>query len=308
MSRDELEAFADQALSDNYEGMDEYESYEDLDDDDMYDGYDDEMVSFLGASRSFLDEKKSGVYLTFVIVNNSGYSKTICLNPAYYDTKGLTIVGGKGQAITDAALNDTNITQMTVAGHSEIEAVIADGLIYGTAGAGITVTGVNGKIMDHLHFTKKNATRIPEIVFSSVNNTTGAVDTTFYSKIMTIRQVSPYRRFGDTNIDLNEFFRVEQYQSGKITIDTHKYGMQADDQTLIFVQVDNNIRLTVTLKIGGISNASQAIYKKASKAKRNIVQGTAGSVPVGVRKNLKDMKNKQVNLLRKMAFRTGKKK
>ena len=108
MSRQQLEDFAMKSLTDEYEGN-EYEGFDDLDDDDMYEGYDDDMISFLGTSRSFLDEKKSGVYLTFVLVNNSGYTKTICLNPAYFNTQGVTCVGGKGSSMTDVVLNNTSI-------------------------------------------------------------------------------------------------------------------------------------------------------------------------------------------------------
>lgn len=306
MGREELEEFAQASLSDSYEGLDEYEGFDDLESEDLYDGFEDDMVSFLGNSRSFLDEKKSGVYLTFTIVNNTGYSKTVCLNPAYFDTKGIE-VDGKGYTSSNIHLHNHEIAEMTAAGHSEIEAVITDGLINGTVGAGITVTGINGKIQDHLHFCKKNATRVPEIVFSSVVNSTGAIDTTFYSKILTIRQVSPYRKFGDTNIDLNDFFKVEQYQSGKITVDTHKYNLQMDDQTLVFVQIDNDRKLTITLKIGGISNAANTIYKKAKKANQNVVKGTAGVVPAGIRKQMQTIKNRQVNFLRKAAFKATKK-
>jgi len=302
MSRAKLESFADQALSDNYEGMDEFARYDDLNEEDMYEGFDDDLVSFMGSARSFLDEKKSGIYLTFNIVNNCGYTKTVCLNPAYFDTKGVTVVTDDKGAVTGASLNNTNVAEITAAGHHEIDAVIADGLIYGTDRAGITCSSANGRITDHLRFTKRNATRIPEIVFSSINNTTGAIDTTFYSKIMTIRQVFPYRTFGDTIIDLNDFFKVEQYQSGKITVDTHKYGMQADEQSLIFIQIDDNTRVTIKMLIGGISNTSHTLYKKASKAHKNILQGTAGVVPVGVRKNMASMKNKRINLLTKVAF------
>lgn len=305
MSREELEQFADQALSDNYEGIDEYEGFDDLDDDDMYDGFDDADLSFIGGSRSFLDEKRSGVYLTMTIVNNSGYSKNVCINPAYFDTKGLE-VDGKGYDPANIYLHNHNIAEITAAGHSDIDAVITDGLIYGTAGAGITVTGVNGKIQDHLHFVKKNATRIPEIVFASVVNSTGALDTSFYSKIMTIRPVSPWRKFGDTNIDLNEFFKVEQYQAGKITVDTHKFDLQFDDQSLVFFQIDNDRRLTITIKIGGMTNTAGKLYQKAKKANKNIVQGTAGRVPVAVRKNLKSAKAKKINMITK-ALLPGKK-
>lgn len=308
MSRAELEAFADQALSENYEGAEEYENFMDLDEDDFYEGFDDPSLSFLGSSRSFLDEKKSGVYLTLQILNNSGYTKTVCLNPAYYDTKGLTIVDGSKWGDAGAIkLNDCSVAQIVAGGNAEIDAVIADGVIYGTSDAGITVTGINGKVIDHLHFIKKNATRIPEMVIASVKASTGAIDTTFYGKIMTIRQVSPYRRFGDTNIDLQDFFKVEQYQSGKITVDTTKYHMQADEQTLVFVQIDDDTKLTVTFKIGGIHNSAQSLYKKAQKAHRNITQGTAGTVPAPVLKGLKAMKNKQLNFMRKLAFKKGSK-
>jgi hypothetical protein len=305
MSREDLEDLAEEALSDSYEG-DEYEGFDDLDDEDLYDGFDDPMVSFLGSARSFLDEKKAGVYLTFRIINNSGYSKTICFNPAYFDTKGVTLVSDGEGKVTGVTLNNTDISEITAAGHPEIHAVVADGLIYGTSQAGITVTGVNGKINDHLRFTKKNATRIPEITISSTKYSTGAIDTTQYAKILTIRQVSPYRKFGDTSIDLNEYFKTTQFQSGKIDVDTAKYGLQADDQTLVFMEIDNDIAITFKFNIGGIGNQASTLYRKAEKANRNIQMGTAGKVPVPVRKNMKAVAKKQMNVLRKLAFRKKK--
>lgn len=302
MSRQELEEFAEASLSDNFDGFEDYDGFDDLDDDDLYDGFEDDDLSFMGSARSFLDEKKSGVYLTFRIVNNSGYSKVVCLNPAFYDTKGITTTANESGYLTAATLNNTSISEITAAGHSEIHAVIADGLIYGTAEAGITVTGVNGKIIDHLRFVRKNATRIPEITIASVVNSTGAIDTTFYSKIMTIRQVSPYRKFGDTLIDLQDFFKVEQYQAGKITVDMAKYKFQADDQTLLFVEIDNDRSISFTIKIGGITNEASRLYKKAEKATQNIIKGTAGVVPAPVKKQMKTLKQKQLNVMRKMAF------
>ena len=302
MSREELEGFTEQLFSDNYGGDSDYDGFDDLDDDDVYDGFDDDLVSFMGGARSFLDEANAGIYLTFTIVNNSGYSKTVCINPAYFDCTGLTVLGSRGSSITDVFLHHHDITEIAAAGHNEIEAVIAEGLIYGTSGAGITCTSTNGRITDHLRFMLENPVRIPQMVLASVKNSTGAVDTTIYSKIMTLRKANPYTKFQDTLIDLNDFFKVEQYQSGKITVDTAKYGAQVDNQTLIFLQIDNDIRLTVKMLIGGSANSSRTLHQKAKKAKRNVAQGTAGVVPVGVRKNMKLNKAKKLNLLTKAAF------
>ena len=303
MSKEELQQFAEQALTDNYGGDDDYENFADLDDEDMYDGFDDPIVGFQGGAKSFLDEEHAGIYLTYSVVNNSGYSKTICINPAYFDVTGVTCVGGKGASMTDVVINHTNIAEITAAGHTEIHAVIADGLVYGTSGAGITFTALNGRINDHLRYVAKNPTRIPKMILMSVNNTSGAVDTTMYSKIMTIRRVNPYQRPLETIIDLNDFFKVEQYQSGKITIDTAKYGMQADPSTLIFFEIDNNIRLTIKMLVGGSADVSRTLHKKAKLAKRNIAQGTAGVVPAAARKDMKMKQNKRMNLISKKVFK-----
>ena len=192
---------------------------------------------------------------------------------------------------------------MTAAGHSEIDCVLADGLIYGTSGAGLTVTALNGRITDHLRYVAKNTTRIPSMIISSVNNTSGAIDTTAYNKILTIRKVGPYAKYQDTIIDLNDFFKVEQYQSGKITVDSSKYGLQADPSTLVFMQVDNNIRITIKMLIGGTADVSRTLHKKARLAKKNIAQGTAGVVPVSVRKDMKLKQNKKMNLISKQVFK-----
>lgn len=307
MNRDQLEAIANEYLSDSYEG-DDYEGYDDLDEMDTYDGFDDPMLSFLGASRSFLDEKKAGVYLQMRIVNNSGYSKVICLNPAFYSTLGFNTTSKYQTAGANVEYNleHCNISEIVAAGNSEIGAVIADGIIYRNPSSdtlNITCAGVNGKIADHLNFTRRNAVRIPQITLGSVVTATGAIDTTIYSKIMTIRRVSPYHRIGgDVNIDLNEFFDVRQFQAGKIEIDTAKYGLQADDQTLFFMEIDNGLTVSVKFAIGAIANQAKNLHSKAQTAARNIVQGTAGKIPVAVRQAKNQAKKRQMNVLLKTAF------
>jgi hypothetical protein len=305
MSRGDLEAIAESVLTDSYEG-DDYEGFDELDDEDLYDGFDDPFVSFMGSGKSFLDEKKSGVYLTFSIINNSGYSKVVCLNPAFYNTQGLTLTKNGSGYVTNATINNYSVAEIVAAGHSEIAVMIADGLVYGTAEAGITVAGTNGKILDMLHFFKGNPTRIPEITIQSQKYSTSAIDTSMYSKIMTMRKVSPFRKFGDELIDLNDFFDVKQYQSGKIVVDTARYGMQADDQTLIFLEIDNDIKITFKFAIGGIGNQANVLYQKAEKAHRNIQTGVAGKIPVPVLKQRKQVARKQLKALRNTFFRPKK--
>ena len=121
-----------------------------------------------------------------------------------------------------------------------------------------------------------------------------------------MRQVSAYRKFGDTNIDLNDFFKVEQFQSGKIVIPTANYNLQLDNQTLLLLEIDNDITLNFTFKIGAISNDSSKLFNKATKAHRNISLGTAGQVAPQVVKARKALANKQNAMLRTLQF--GKKK
>jgi hypothetical protein len=319
LSRQELEALVENHVSDSYEG-DDYEGFDDLSDDDLYDGFDDDELSFIGAAKSFLDEKKNGVYLTFKIINNCGYSKIVCINPAFYSTLSInpdafnakTPSGPSGTMANNDLYRYTNVAQMIASGH-QVDCVIADGDILFTDGWGLNdkthkiyCQATNGKIADHLNFIKKNATRVPEIVLSSVRTSTGAVDTTQYNKIMKIQPVSPYRKFAETNVDLNDFFKVEQFQSGKIVIPTANYGLQLDDQNLVLLEVDNDITLTVTMKIGAIGNAANKLFKRAEKAQRNITVGTAGKIAPHVRKARKTAITKQLNMIRSVAL--GKKK
>lgn len=306
MSRGELEEFAENALSDNYEDYEEYSGYDDLDDEDLYDGYEDDYLQFLGAARSFLDEKKNGVYLIFKIVNNTGYSKVVALNPAYFNT--LAFRTTVKLAELNAGVYEftrCSVAEMVASGH-KIDAVIMDGVSlyndYADLTKNITCTATNGKINDHLAFIRNNPTRVPQITLSSIKTSTGAVDTTAYNKVMTIQKVSAYRSFGPTLVDLNEFFRVEQYQSGKIDIDTAKFNLQMDDQTLVFIEVDNDITLTVKMHIGGIGNGAAQLFNKAQTAERNIQKQTAGVIPPAVLKHKKQLARKQSNMLRRMAF------
>jgi hypothetical protein len=301
MSRQELEQIAADALSDNFGGDD--------DDDDIdlfgmsnFDGSDDLMINFMGSARSFNNEHKSGVYIQFRIVNDSGAEKVICLNPAYYNRLGLTITK-PNTSVTDVSVHYHDVTEMAVA-NPEIHAVLDDGIIYTAEGKSITVTGVNAKIRDHFAFTKTNPVRIPKMTLSAVVTATGAVDTTIYQKILTIRKVNPYLRAGqDITIDLNEFFNVMQNQPGKIEIDTARYNLQADDQTLLFMAVPNGITATIRFDIGGNANLPKMLNKAAEIAKQNQAAGTVSSVPVEVKRARKQRAAKQLNLLRKMAFK-----
>lgn len=336
-TRQELENIIEQHMSNSFAGDedDDFSGFEDLDENDLYDGFEDDELSFIGAAKSFLDEKKNGVYISFKVINNSGYSKVVCLNPAFFNTlsmnpeemmriaKGTPLKGSSNMTYALAQRNKIfqycNTEEMNASGHM-VDAVITDGTIFYNQGMTDPMTGeyipdtkntiscqsINGKIIDHLNFIKKNPTRVPEMVISSTKTSTGATDTTQYSKIMIMRQVSAYRKFGDTNIDLNDFFKVEQFQSGKIVIPTANYNLQLDNQTLLLLEIDNDITLNFTFKIGAISNDSSKLFNKATKAHRNISLGTAGQVAPQVVKARKALANKQNAMLRTLQF--GKKK
>lgn len=299
MSREDLEELAMESLSDNYEGEDDEIDLLGFSD---YDGSDDDLISFMGSARSFLDEKRSGVYLQFKIANATDAEKTICLNPGYYNTIGLDVTTEEGK-VTAASLHHHSISDISIS-NPEIEAVIDDGTILTSGGKNITVTGINGKLRDHIAFVKRNPVRIPAITISSVVTSTGAIDTTIYNKILTIRRVSPYHRIGqDVIVDLNEFFDTKQFQAGKITVDTARYGLQCDDQTLFFLAIPAGLTVTFRFDIGAISNQAKGLYKKAETASVNVASGTVSTAPVEIKKRRKQMAARQLNALRKLAFR-----
>lgn len=275
-------ANVDDELSDNYDGID-FNPFED-----DYDGMDDPFLNFNGGTNSFANEADSGLYFSMRLTNDTGSPVVVAINPAFYDLNGLDVTKVDGK-VTDVVLHKHNIAQIALS-HPEIQAIIDDGVIYYEPGTGkrLTVTGVNGKIRDHIAFTRNNPTRIFKMDVTSNFINGGGIDTAFYQSIMYLRRVSAYHKIvTEDQIDLNEFFKTEQFQPGKITVDMGRYGYQADDQTLLFVAIPAGLIITLKMYIGTTGNKAGELFKKALDAKINIKAGRAGRINPAIKKALK---------------------
>lgn len=254
-------------FSNDYEG--DINNFEDEDyEGDLYDGYEDETLSFGGQAGSFRNEGKQGVTFAFKLVNATGSSMVVALWPGFFNRDKVESDGKGGYQLAH-----TNITQLTDYGFSDCTAVLSDGVIAGTGTTTLTATALRGKIEDFINFTTRNPTRIPKVTIQS--NGTNA-----YERSIRIHKISPFRKFGDQIINLTDYFKVTQYQDKKIEVPTGNFGLQFDDQTAVFMELDSVVTGTatpmeviLTLYIGAIKNQAGELFNKSARATANIQGG-----------------------------------
>jgi len=234
-------------LSANYEGGN-----------DIYLGDLDPDVSFMGNARSFMTELKNGIQFGVKIKNglSAPNTKIIALCPAFYDTLGIDTTAEGTPPVYTSTPHFHNAADMRAAG-IEVDYVLDDGVI----GTSITCTAQRFKIRQLLNFIKSNPLRCPEIIIQ-------ASATSAFEETMTIMQVTPFRKLGDNQIPLTDYFLPSQFQDKKIIVPTPN--LQFDDQTVILLPVQAGTELIITLKIGAVSNRASALDKKAQLAMANV--------------------------------------
>jgi len=234
-------------LSSNYEGGN-----------DFYLGDMDDDVSFIGNAKSFISELKNGIQFGFRIKNelSGNNTKIIALCPAFYETLGVDVTASGSPLVYSATTHYHNTADMKAAG-IEFDYILDDGVI----GTSITATAQRFKIRQLLAFVKNNPLRVPEIIIQA--NSTSAFEET-----MTIIQATPFRKLGDSQILLTDWFSPNQFQDKKIIVPTPN--LQLDDQTVILIPIQAGSELIFTFKIGAVSNRASALNKKAIRAMHNV--------------------------------------
>ncbi len=226
---------------------------------DLYLGDIDDDVSFMGNARSFMSELKNGIQFGFKIKNelSGDNTKIIALCPAFYDTLGVDSTYAAGPPVVITSTPHFHNPQDLKNAGIDVDYVLDDGVI----GTSITCTAQRFKIRQLLNFIKSNPLRVPEIIIQ-------ASATSAFEETMTIMQVTPFRKLGDNQIPLTDYFLPSQFQDKKIIVPTPN--LQFDDQTVILLPVQAATELIITLKIGAVSNRAAALDKKAQRAMTNV--------------------------------------
>jgi len=262
LSREEIEALAMAKLSDsfggnpyeNMAGNNPYENFDGLDEEDVFDGSEDVSISFVGNATSFRNEKISGVEVSYTINNDTSSKITVALaNGAITDATVLKNSFGADCYLKDGVMK--TVGEKTVVG----------------TGVG-TIAGIDG----FTEFSKRNAFRVTNMVIQATNNSDGSVNIAAYNKMMFVQRFSPFRKFGEERINLFKYFLTSQQRNEKIEVDLSVYNVQRDDQTIITMDIDAGVTITITETIGAIQNSAATLFNKAVKASENIAKGTAG--------------------------------
>lgn len=265
-----------------------------------YIGVGDETISFSGGnSQSFVDEINNTAEFSIRLTNSTPSMQKVVLFPGYFNTFGLRKEAVQCPVITTTVVSvlvgevPTNITVISSIVQNEVEAVI--GYIFhditAIVAAGINIDAViadatiktglvceslsKGTIQDFIKFCMRNPTRITEMTVASNN-------VQQYNRKITIKRLNPTNDFGDLHyIRLQEFFKTGQYRTEKIIVDTDKYDMQFDDQSIIIFEIEsaNGEVATVTditMKLGASLNKASWLNSKAAFAKRVIRSASAG--------------------------------
>ncbi len=207
--------------------MDTFSNYQG---DEDYTGYGDDFLNFGGEkskASSFANEIASNNIFTVSFVNSTGAAQLVTLFPSYR-TK-LNPVGAN---------------------------VIKDGLVAGIPGAALNATGSPFPIADLLEFIFLNPTNIAGFKVKSDKPDQLSVK-------MTIQGVSPYRKLGDREINL-ENYSSEAYQNDKLL--TIPESFQADNQTDVTILISEGARTTITFYIGATLNVAHSLSKKSARA------------------------------------------
>jgi len=265
-----------------------------------YLGIGDETISFSGGnSQSFVDEINNTAEFSIRLTNSTSTMQKVVLFPGYFNTFGLRKETVQCPVITTNVVSvliggvPTNITVISSIVQHEVEAVVGY-ILHDTAAilaAGINIDAViadatiktglvceslsKGTVQDFIQFCMKNPTRITEMTVASNN-------VQQYNRRITIKRLNPTNDFGDLHyIRLQEFFKTGQYRTEKIIVDTDKYDMQFDDQSIIIFEIESAngevpTVTDITMKLGASLNKASWLNSKAAIAKRVIRSASAG--------------------------------
>lgn len=265
----------------------------------LYFGQNDMSVSFHGSDvSSFLNEINSTAQFSIRLKNTSANLVKVVLFPAYFSTFGqlkttvhtptieteVVDIGGTNYTVFKAF---TDATTSVVIGYTmadislvkekitTVDAVIGDGTIYTSGETSVTCASLSeGKVIDFINYCRYNPTRV-------INLDIAATNVMQYSRNISIKKMSPLKDWGEyAKINLQKSFSVMQERDEYISVDTAKYNLQFDDQTVVIFELEgkgsgeyNQVDITFTL--GGSVNKATWLANKAMIAVNTISKAAA---------------------------------
>lgn len=181
-------------------------------------------------------QKALGERFSFTLTNSSGARKIVALLAAFLPTLLLTADGeGSPNLIS---YNDPS--EVVKAGYA-CDAVLDDGVILGTAQAGITATATNSKmnIRQFVNYIKSQ----PRIL---IDLTIQASNVAAFNEVIEVAKLSPLVGAGSQYLPLSEFLSVDQQSSTKINIYGVNISMMYD--TLMLLPVQDGHSLTISMR------------------------------------------------------------
>jgi len=182
--------------------------------------------------------------LTSAIANKFGVTMTsaattpklVAVLPSYYKTLGITV----GASDVPQVLHYHNKQALIDAGII-VDAVIDDDTWALDGGAGNFTaysTDPSKKIRDFLEYIKFYTRSLDKILIHSANIAT-------YRNSIRLQQPNPYYDSQRMPIDLNQYFRVDQYQDDKIELDFTGIDLQVTPDLLLLLPIPANSTVSI---------------------------------------------------------------
>ena len=259
-----------------------------------------------GGAGGFIDEANNQAEMSLRLTNSSATMKRVVLFPGYFNRFGLVTKDVQCPAITTTVIqvNGSPVTVIaTLTQHQEtvvigyimhdvnsfndygerVDACIDDATIYSNNGETILCESMSkGNIQQFLNFCLRNPTRIPKMVIYSNN-------VSQYTRKMTIKKLNPTGDFGEHYIQLQNYFKTDQWRTEKIIVNTNDFNLQFDDQCLIIFELEGRVDAQtpcvteITMTLGASHNKANGLYRKAVTAKR-MLSAAATALPADTSK------------------------
>jgi len=173
------------------------------------------------------------------ITSTAPTAKLVAVLPSYFKTMGISMDGVLPDGITGATPHYHNRQALLDAGIM-VDAVIDDATWALDGGGNITIYGTDPskKIRDFLEYIKYYTRSLSKVLIHSPNIAT-------YRGSLRLQQPNPYYDSQRMPIDLNQYFRVDQYQDDKIELDFTGIDLAVTPDLLMLIPIPANSTVSV---------------------------------------------------------------
>lgn len=148
---------------------------------------------------------------------NTSSAVAVALLTGNIDTENIVFTAGTSGAADTFTHNMQNLTPLTNAGYTA-DVVLEDAAIT-VSGSTITMAAGSGMSIAHFRRYIQHNPRMVKRITIMATDSDGKANPDAFDCAMKIGTVSPFQHETCRAVDLNQFFSVNQFQSGKIVID-----------------------------------------------------------------------------------------